>query len=215
MRKAIRKSLLTLLLVFCCGLGVAQAQNFERMSEVEAERFSNLSLVNTTDYQTVKNLRRYWVQESQRLKQMKQLEFVLTGSNEAILKVTIPSRLLFMANDSTLVSNAENVLRPFLHLIKGKDAVATVIVAGYSDNNGSAAYLNRLSGGRARQVHRWFAHQGVGPADVHSFGFGNQVPRTDNATMAQRERNRRISLYFVPTKKAIKMAKKGGLFPNN
>lgn len=202
---------LTLTVLLTLGTGISFAQNYERLSDIEAETFANALIVNSNDYQTIKNVRRYWVQESQRLKQMKQLEFVLTGSNEAVLKVTIPARLLFAQNDSTLLPSADNILRPFLRMVKGNESVATLVIGGYHDNNGSAAYLKTLSGGRARQVHRWFAHQGVGPAEVRSFGFGNQVPRTDNATIAQREKNRRITLYFVPTKKMLRAAKKGNL----
>lgn len=211
MKRAFRKSLLAFLLIFVSGLTLVQAQTVERLSEVEAEVYGNYALVNTQDYTAVKNIRRYWVQEMQRLKQFKQLECVLTGGNETILKVTIPARILFLGNDSTMLSAADNVLRPFVHLLKGNAPVATLIVAGYSDNNGSDRYLTALSGGRARQVHRWFARQGVGPADVRSYGFANRVPRTDNTTIARREKNRRISLYFVPNKKMIRNARKGKL----
>lgn len=182
------------------------------MPDYEADTYSDFAIVQG-DYQTMKNVRRYWVQEAQRLKSMKQLEFVLTGSNEGVLKVTIPARLLFAHNDSTMLNSAESVLRPLLRLAKGNNpsATAQVIVAAYSDNNGSEAYLTRLSGGRARQVHRWFARQGIGPMDIRSFGFANKVPRADNSSIAKRERNRRVSLYFIPSRKMLKAAKKGEL----
>ena len=47
------------------------------------------------------------VQHAQRLKYMKQYEFALTGSNESILKVTIPHRALFAQNDSTMLISAD------------------------------------------------------------------------------------------------------------
>lgn len=200
--------LLSLLFLFCaCGL---QAQNYERMPEVEADTYGDYAQVNG-DYQTMKAIRSNWVKEVQRLKSMKQLEFALTGNNEGVLKVTIPARLLFSQNDTIMLSSADQYLRPFLRLVRGSDAIATVIVAGFTDNNGSEKYLNTLSGGRSRQVHRWFARQGVGPSDIHSFGFGNRVPRNGNGTIAQREKNRRITLYLVPTRKAIRWAKRGTL----
>ena len=211
MKKAWVKRLLAIAIAAISCLGISHAQNFERMSDVEAEQFANHAIVSTDDYQAIKNIRQYWLQETQRLKQMKQFEFVLTGSNEAILKVTVPARLLFAQNDTTLLNSADNVLRPFLRHVTGKDAMASVIIAAYSDNNGSERYLNTQSGGRARQVHRWFARQGAGPADVHSFGFGNRVPRNENASIAQREHNRRVSIYLVPNKKMIRAARKGQL----
>lgn len=205
MKEGIKIIFALLLLVSFAGLN---AQNYERMPEAEADTYGDFAQVNG-DYQTMKAMRSYWVKEVQRLKSMKQLEFALTGNNEGVLKVTIPARVLFAQNDTIMLSSADAFLRPFLRLVKGNDAVSTVIVAGYSDNNGSDRYVNTLSGGRARQVHRWFARQGVGPADLHSFGFGNKVPRNANETIAQREKNRRISLYFVPTKKALRWAKRG------
>lgn len=211
MKRALLNTLLTTALLALLSLGNLNAQNYERMTEVEAETFGDYAIVNSSDYQTVKNVRRYWTQEVQRLRQMRQLEFLLTGGNETILKVTIPSRLLFAQNDSTMLQSADNILHPFVRFVAGKDALATLIVAGYTDNNGSEQYIKQMSGARSRQVHRWFARQGVGPADIRSYGFANRVPRTENASIAQREKNRRVSLYFVPNKKMIRAAKKGNL----
>lgn len=201
---------LTCLIVSLLVSGTMKAQNFERMGEVEADQYEDFAIVNA-DYQTLKTVRRYWVQEVQRLKSIKQYEFSLTGSSEAVLKVTIPSRLLFMPNDSTMATTADAFLRPLLRWVNGSDAVATMIVSCFSDNNGSEHYLQMLSGSRARQIYRWYARQGVGPADIRSFGFGNKVPRTKNESIGQRERNRRVSIYFVPNKKMVKNAKNGKL----
>lgn len=199
-----------LLFIFSFSLHSISAQGFERMSEIESDTFAENAFVNG-DYETMKNIRRYWQQEVQHLRSMRQLEFNLTGSNEAVLKVTIPSRLLFNQNDSTLVSSAEGTLRPFLKLVRGNDAVATLIIAAHTDNIGSQNYLNRLSKGRSSELHRWFARQGVGPANLHSFGFANQASRNNNSNIKEREKNRRVCLYFIPNKKMLKNAKKGAL----
>ena len=186
------------------------AQNFERMPELESELYGEKAFV-TGDYETMKTVRRFWQNEAQRLKSNRQLEFALTGGNEAILKVTIPARLLYAQSDTVFISSAENQLRPLLRLLKGPEAVASVIVAAYTDNNGSDNYLNKLSTSRANVVHRWLAKQGVAPTDIHSYGFGNKVPRNQNANIRERERNRRISLYLVPNKSMLRDAKKGKL----
>lgn len=188
----------------------AQAQGFERLPDVEAEVYTDHIIVNA-DYETTKNIRSYWNKEVQRLRSNRNLEFALTGNNEAVLKVTIPARLLFYQNDTTFLQSAEGILRPFLRLVKGDEAVATLIIAAYTDNNGSNAYLQRLSTGRSNMLHRWFAKQSVGPTILRSFGFANRVPRNANASIKDRERNRRVSFYFVPNKKMIKNAKKGNL----
>lgn len=190
--------------------GTAVAQNFERMPELESELYGEKAFV-TGDYETMKAVRRFWQNEAQRLKTNRQLEFALTGGNEAILKVTIPARLLYAQSDTVFINTAENQLRPLLRLLKGPDAVASVIVAAYTDNNGSDNYLNKLSTSRANVVHRWLAKQGVAPTDIYSYGFGNKVPRNQNANIRERERNRRVSLYLVPNKSMLRDAKKGKL----
>lgn len=202
--------LFVLLILFSSAPVALQAQGFERMSDIEADVYADKVFV-SGDYETMKNVRRFWQKEVQRLHSMRQLEFVLTGSNDAVLKVTIPARALFNQNDTTLVSSAEGLLRPFLRLVRGDDAVASIVIASFTDNNGSESYLSKLSTGRSSALHRWFAKQGVGPADIRSFGFGNRVPRNQNANIRERERNRRVSLYFVPNKKMLKNAKKGEL----
>ena len=196
-----------LTVVLCLPL---KAQNYEHMSEIEQELYGDFAMVNG-DYQTMKNVRHYWVQQAQRLKFLKAVEFNLTGSNESILKVTIPHRMLFAQNDSTMLLTADAYLRPLLRLVKGTDAVATMIIASYSDNNGSEKYLQQISGSRARQVYRWYARQGVGPTEMHCYGWGNRVPRNDNSTIQLRERNRRITIYFVPNRKMLRWAKRGQL----
>ena len=202
-----RLFLVFLTVVLCFPL---KAQNYEHMSEIEQEHYGDFAMVNG-DYQTMKNVRHYWVQQAQRLKFLKAVEFNLTGSNESILKVTIPARMLFSQNDSTLLLSADAYLRPLLRFVKGSDAVATMIIAAYSDNNGSDKYLQQISGSRARQVYRWFARQGVGPADMHCYGWANKVPRNENANIQQREKNRRVSIYFVPNRKMLRWAKRGQL----
>ena len=202
-----RLFLVFLTVVLCFQL---KAQNYEHMSEIEQEHYGDFAMVNG-DYQTMKNVRHYWVQQAQRLKFLKAVEFNLTGSNESILKVTIPARMLFSQNDSTLLLSADAYLRPLLRFVKGPDVVATMIIAAYSDNNGSDKYLQQISGSRARQVYRWFARQGVGPADMHCYGWANKVPRNENANIQQREKNRRVSIYFVPNRKMLRWAKRGQL----
>lgn len=214
MRKVLDKHCLRIVLLafvvvlHLYGFKPLRAQNFERMSDIESETYGEKAYV-SGDYSTMKNVRRFWVNETQKLKSNRQLEFALTGSNEAVLKVTIPARLLFSQGDTVLVSSAENQLRPLLPLLKGPEAVATVIVASFSDNNGSDNYLNKFSTSRASAIHRWLAKQGVGPTYIHSYGFGNKVPRNQNANIRERERNRRISLYLVPNKSLLRDAKKG------
>ena len=53
--------------------------------------------------------------------------------------------------------------------------------------------------------------QGVNPNNVQYFGLGNKIYKTNNDNVKNRELNRRVTIYFVPNKKMLKMAKKGQL----
>lgn len=192
---------------------VGYAQTYERLSDYEQTLFGRKVFV-SGDYETMKSVHRYWVQESIRLKG-RNYEFAQLGVNDGVMKVTIPSRLLFAQEDSVLSLQADGMLRPFLRLIRGNEALATVVVTCHSDNNGSDNYLNQMSAGRARSLSTWLKKQGVAPTAVSTYGIGKKVPRTDNANMAARERNRRVTLYFVPNKRMLKLAKKGKLQATN
>lgn len=188
----------------------AEAQTVDRMPEYEQELYGARAHV-TADYETTRNIRRYWEQEILRLKNTGRsgYELALVGSNESVLRVTIPSDLIFVAGDSTLATTSDAYLYPLMRLVRGEGAVASVIVSCYSDNNGSERYLKQMTGGRASTIARWLCKQGVDPTQVASYGLAQHSSRTDNSTMRKREQNRRVSLYFVPNKHLLKLAKKG------
>ncbi len=188
----------------------AEAQNVERMPDYEQELYGASAHV-TADYETTRNLRRYWEQEVLRLKNSGRggYEFSLVGNNESVLKVTIPSDFIFVAGDSALSATSDNYLFPLVRLLRGENAVASVIISCYSDNNGSERYLKRITTSRASTIGRWMKKQGVDGTQISCYGLAQNSPRTDNSTMRKREQNRRVSLYLVPNKHLLKMAKKG------
>lgn len=187
----------------------AEAQNYERMSEYEQNLYGASAHVNG-DYETMKSIRAYWVKECNKLKS-RNCEFVLCGTSEAVLKVTIPARLLFVSGEATLSPQADAVLSPLLRFVSHDDAVASCIVSCHSDNNGSERYLSDFTKQRAYAVSSWMLKQGVNPNNVQYFGLGNKIYKTNNDNVKNRELNRRVTIYFVPNKKMLKMAKKGQL----
>lgn len=188
----------------------ATAQSFERLSPYEEGLYGERVFVNG-DYNTLRNVRTYWQRESVRLRHMRGCEFSLCGNGDAILRVTIPTRLLFAPNDTVLTAQADASLRPFLNLVRGDAPMASLVVTCHSDNNGSERYLDATTAARARSVERWMQRQGVRPARVCSYGAGHHCPRGGDATVASRERNRRMTLYFVPGKEMLKLARKDKL----
>lgn len=207
MNRVAKVVVLSLLL---CLAGVSNlsvsAQEYERISEYEQNLYGAKAYV-TGDFETMRGVKRCWIQEAVRLKG-RNYEFALCGNSDGILKVTIPARLLFQQEDSLLTVQGDGILRPFLRLLRGESQMASVIVACHSDNNGSPQYLSAFTSARARCIQRWMEKQGVSKSDISSFGIGCNAPRTDNSNIAMRERNRRITLYFVPNKRMLKEAKK-------
>ena len=192
------------------SFALAAAQNFERIPETEQNLYGEKAFV-TAEYETMKNVRSYWKKESQRLVSLRGCRCALTGPNEAIFKVTVPARFIFHPNDTLISPFAELQLRPLLHLIKGNDPMTSLIVACHSDNNGSESYLQSFTDIRARELAQWFRRQGAISAHIYPYGLGNTSPVSDNSTLALREKNRRVTLYFVPAKNMLKLAKKNKL----
>lgn len=199
----------------CISLGLvcgAYAQKFEHLTPYE-ESVIGATINATGTYDALRNVHRYWVQESMRLKNPN-YDFSLCGNNDAVLKVTIPSRVIFQQGDTLFSAQAEGLLHPFLRYLREDNAVATVVVVCYSDNNGSDRYLTFMTQSRADAIGRWLQKKGVNTGDITIVGMGNNVPRTDNSNIAMREANRRVSLYLVPNKRMLKQARKGTL-PSN
>lgn len=194
--------------MMCAGMSLAQS--IVPLSDVESATFGEYAFINA-DYETMRNIRRYWVQQTNQLKHNKDIDYKLTGSNDGVLKITMPASLLFHPGDSTMLNKADSYLRPLVKLIQPKESIVKVVIACYSDNNGNDAYLKKLTRGRASELHRWFARQGLGPGDLRSYGMANSVPLNKNNSMEERRANRRVSIFLIPGKRMIRLAKKDKL----
>lgn len=184
------------------------AQSFERMSQYEQNLYGKRVYV-SAEYEEQRQIVAFWSLEMKKIKNSV-FEMALTG-NDMVWKITIPARLLYQSNDTTLSSQSDGILRPLLKYVRGENAYASIIIATYSDNNGSEQYLKKITSSRSRSIQRWFIRQGVQASDVSSYGLGNKVPREENKSMRGRERNRRVTLYLVPNKRMIRDARNGKL----
>ena len=68
------------------------------------------------------------------------------------------------------------------------------IIAGHTDNQGSASHNQPLSEQRASSVISWLSQHGVAAGRLHSQGFGASQPVADNATASGRALNRRVEI---------------------
>ncbi|WP_426141272.1 OmpA family protein [Pseudomonas sp. DWP3-1-2] len=69
-----------------------------------------------------------------------------------------------------------------------------VIVEGYTDSSGSAAYNQSLSERRANSVRMALVQMGVDPARIVAQGYGKEYPVADNTSASGRAQNRRVEV---------------------
>ena len=105
----------------------------------------------------------------------------------------------FFSNNSTvLTEQARRDIDSFLSDLKG-EASGTgsllFVVAGYTDNVGTAKYNYELGRLRADNVASYLTTQKkVDPASLSVISFGENGPVADNATAAGRAKNRRVEI---------------------
>ncbi len=72
-------------------------------------------------------------------------------------------------------------------------------IYGHTDDQGPAAYNEKLSERRAEAVRQYFINAGV-PADIMSWqGLGESSPRVKGTSEAARQKNRRVEIGLVDT----------------
>jgi len=104
--------------------------------------------------------------------------------------------LNFGVNKAALSPASRHALDAVADKVVGNRNITAIIVTGYTDNTGAAAYNRKLSAERARAVADYFVKKGV-PADlIHARGMGETNPLADNTTAAGRLRNRRVEIDF-------------------
>ena len=112
------------------------------------------------------------------------------------ITIEINSSMLFASGDSTLSSEAEQVLQAIAGALIQGDFPITV--EGHSDNTPIAtsrfASNWELSAVRAASVARLFAESGLAPGQLSAIGYGDQRPLENNATPEGRARNRRVAI---------------------
>ncbi|RMQ40002.1 OmpA protein [Pseudomonas cichorii] len=69
-----------------------------------------------------------------------------------------------------------------------------VIVEGYTDSTGSAAYNQTLSENRANSVRAALVRMGVDPTRIVAQGYGKEYPVADNTSNSGRAMNRRVEV---------------------
>ena len=139
---------------------------------------------------------------------LKQAGLNATGVRKGeVTMVTIPCSDLFAPNSITLKDNGIAILSKLTPYIKRSDKYKTVL-AVHSDDTGDEVYAERLTADRANAIDEYYASALGGDSPIIPYGLGSDEPVASNSGIANRAKNRRVEIYFVPTTSFIDNARK-------
>ncbi|HKR03329.1 MAG TPA: OmpA family protein [Bacteroidia bacterium] len=148
-------------------------------------------------------------------KQEKELAAIKEAKVEKInngegLKVTFDAGILFETNSSTLSAQSQDALSKFSQSLQN-NAETKIVISGHTDNTGTDAINEPLSGKRAESVANYLISKGVSRDRMTTVGNGSKQPVADNSTDEGRTKNRRVEIVIVANEKMINDAKEGNL----
>jgi len=118
----------------------------------------------------------------------------------AAVKVTLAADALFDFDKAVLRPEGKAKLDDVV--AKMKDIKLEVIIAvGHADRIGTPKYNQRLSERRAAAIKSYLVGKGVADNRVYTEGKGEKQPVASNATKEGRQKNRRVEIEVIGTKK--------------
>ena len=78
-----------------------------------------------------------------------------------------------------------------------EEDIKLIEISGHTDSEGSDAYNQKLSDGRAAAVVSYLASKGVIPERMQAVGYGESRPVDTNQTEAGRAQNRRVEFTLI------------------
>lgn len=116
-----------------------------------------------------------------------------------VVMVTIQCARLFAPNSTVLLPDGGKVLAGLAPYIKRSDNYK-VILAVHTDNTGDDIYSEKITADRANAIDEYYYRaNGNKDTDIIPYGLGSDEPVAPNTGVANREKNRRVEIYFVPT----------------
>ncbi|USW95144.1 OmpA family protein [Pseudomonas proteolytica] len=135
--------------------------------------------------------------------QIKQLQNSLNAKQTERGTLVTFGDVLFATNKADLKSSGLmniNKLAQFLQ----ENPDRKVIVEGYTDSTGSAAYNQTLSERRATSVQVALIKMGVNPSRIVTAGYGKEYPIADNSSVSGRAMNRRVEVTISNDNQPVK-----------
>lgn len=107
--------------------------------------------------------------------------------------MSLSSGATFELGGSTLSAAGKAEVAAMVAKFEGK-TVDSVVVAGYTDDSGDAAFNQQLSEERAEAVKAELVANGANPDKISTVGHGEDNPIADNSTREGRAKNRRVEI---------------------
>ncbi len=115
-------------------------------------------------------------------------------------KVTLAADVLFDFDKAVLKTEGKNKLDDLASKVKAIN-LEVVIAIGHTDSIGSDAYNQKLSVRRAESVKAYLVSKGVEPNRIYTEGKGEKQPVASNKTKDGRQKNRRVEIEVIGTRK--------------
>jgi OOP family OmpA-OmpF porin len=114
--------------------------------------------------------------------------------------VTLAADVLFDFDKSVLKPEGKAKLDDLAGKVTAIN-LEVVIAIGHTDSIGSDAYNQKLSVRRAESVKAYLVSKGVEPNRIYTEGKGEKQPVASNKTAEGRQKNRRVEIEVIGTKK--------------
>jgi len=101
--------------------------------------------------------------------------------------------VLFQTDQARLNPDGQGMVKKLADVLQ-QHPKRTVLIEGFTDSTGSAAYNQKLSERRAMSVRRSLQAMGVGRERIAIRGFGESYPIASNQTSEERQLNRRVEI---------------------
>ncbi len=149
-------------------------------------------------------------QLEEQLGKQAQIEETTDQNGLRAIKVTFEGGILFPTGKYTLNQQAKADLSRFAQSLK-ENPDTNVQIYGFTDNTGSFAVNEKLSGQRAEAVLSYLANAGVSPTRLSAQGIPMADYVASNDTPEGRAQNRRVEIYISANEDMIKKAEAGTL----
>ena len=146
----------------------------------------------------------------EQLGQQAKVEETTDANGLKAIKVTFDGGILFPTGKYTLNEQAKADLTRFAASLKDNPNT-NVQIYGFTDNTGSFAVNQRLSGERVDAVLSYLANSGVSPTRLTAQGIPMADYVASNDTAEGRAQNRRVEIYISADKEMIQQAEAGTL----